>query len=151
LISGMWSRCFPSYDRLREFLNNDVIGEVTQVKIQHGFRLAHMERLCSRSLGGSILMDIGIYALQLGQFIFGVSPVKILPSGTQLNKDRVDVQGEFMLDYGDGRRLVALVTGLENLENDAVITGTKGEIKVSLSQYFSRLELGIRLIISCTL
>ncbi|KAI8043799.1 hypothetical protein M5D96_005137 [Drosophila gunungcola] len=118
LMEGMWSRFFPSYDRLRELLNSDVIGEVTQVKIQHGFRLAHMERVCNRSLGGSILMDIGIYALQLGH-------------GTQLNKDRVDVQGEFMLDYGDGRRLVALVTGLENLENDAVITGTKGEIKLS--------------------
>ncbi|XP_017047414.1 trans-1,2-dihydrobenzene-1,2-diol dehydrogenase isoform X2 [Drosophila ficusphila] len=131
LMEGMWSRFFPSYARLRELLNSDVIGEVTQVKIQHGFRLTHMERVCNRSLGGSILMDIGIYALQLGQFVFGVSPVKILPSGTQLNKDRVDVQGEFILDYGDGRRLLALVTGLENLENDAVITGTKGEIKLS--------------------
>ncbi|KAH8241023.1 hypothetical protein KR026_010378 [Drosophila bipectinata] len=131
LMEGMWSRFFPSYERLRELLNADAIGEVTQVKIQHGFRLAHMERVCSRSLGGSILLDIGIYALQLGQFVFGVSPVKILPSGTQLNKERIDVQGEFMLDYGDGRRLVALVTGLENLENDAVITGTKGEIKLS--------------------
>ncbi|KAH8413378.1 hypothetical protein KR009_010476 [Drosophila setifemur] len=128
---GMWSRFFPSYKRLRELLNSDAIGEVTQVKLQHGFRLAHMERVCCRSLGGSILLDLGIYALQLGQFVFGVSPVKIHPSGTQLNKDRVDVQGEFMLDYGDGRRLVALVTGLENLENDAVITGTKGEIKLS--------------------
>ncbi|KAH8281390.1 hypothetical protein KR054_000267 [Drosophila jambulina] len=132
---GMWSRFFPSYDRLREHLNSDIIGEVTQVKVQHGFRLSHMERVCNRSLGGSILLDIGIYALQLGQFVFGVSPVKILPSGTHLNKERVDVQGEFMLDYGDGRRLTALVTGLENLENDAVITGTKGEIK--LSNYWS--------------
>lgn len=129
----MWSRCFPSYERLRELLLGDAIGEVKLVKLQHGFRLANVERLASRALGGSITLDIGIYALQLGQFVFGSAPVKIIPSGTQLNAERVDVQTEFILDYGDNRRLIALITGLENLENDAIIVGTKGEIKVSLS------------------
>lgn len=127
----MWSRFFPSYDRLRDLLLSDAIGEVTFIKLQHGFRLDNVERIASRALGGSITLDIGIYALQLGQFVFGRAPVKIIPSGTQLNGDRVDVQTEFILDYGDNRRLLALVTGLEHLENDALIVGTKGEIKVS--------------------
>ncbi|EDW28858.1 GL19399 [Drosophila persimilis] len=131
LMEGMWSRFFPSYDRLRELLQSDAIGEVTLVKVQHGFRLAHVERVSNRDLGGSIILDLGIYALQLAQLVFGSSPVKILPNGTLLNKDRVDVQTEFILDYGEGRRMVALVTGLENLENDAIIVGTKGEIKLS--------------------
>ncbi|XP_034471774.1 trans-1,2-dihydrobenzene-1,2-diol dehydrogenase [Drosophila innubila] len=131
LMEGMWSRFFPSYDRLRELLLNDSIGEVNLIKLQHGFRLANVERITSRALGGSITLDIGIYALQLGQFVFGLPPVKIIPSGTQLNGDRVDVQTEFILDYGANRRLVALVTGLENLENDAIIVGSRGEIKLS--------------------
>lgn len=130
-FTGMWSRFFPSYDRLRELLLADAIGEVNLIKLQHGFRLANVERIASRALGGSITLDIGIYALQLGQFVFGRPPIKIIPSGTQLNGDRVDVQTEFILDYGDNRRLMALVTGLEHLENDALIVGTKGEIKVS--------------------
>ncbi|TDG47806.1 hypothetical protein AWZ03_005760 [Drosophila navojoa] len=130
-MEGMWSRCFPSYERLRELLLGDAIGEVKLVKLQHGFRLANVERVASRALGGSITLDIGIYALQLGQFVFGSAPVKIIPSGTQLNAERVDVQTEFILDYGDNRRLIALITGLEHLENDAIIVGTKGEIKLS--------------------
>lgn len=130
----MWSRFFPSYDRLRDLLLSDAIGEVTFIKLQHGFRLDNVERIASRALGGSITLDIGIYALQLGQFVFGRAPVKIIPSGTQLNGDRVDVQTEFILDYGDNRRLLALVTGLEHLENDALIVGTKGEIKVSTTR-----------------
>lgn len=129
----MWSRFFPSYDRLRELLLSNCIGEVKLIRLQHGFRLANVERIASRSLGGSITLDIGIYALQLGQFVFGTAPVKIIPSGTQLNAERVDVQTEFILDYGENRRLMALITGLENLGNDAIIVGTKGEIKVSLS------------------
>ncbi|XP_068151145.1 trans-1,2-dihydrobenzene-1,2-diol dehydrogenase [Drosophila tropicalis] len=131
LMEGMWSRCFPSYDRLRELLLSDAIGEINLVKIQHGFRLSNVERVCTRALGGSVILDMGIYALQLGQFVFGTPPLKIIPSGTQLNGDRVDMQTEFILDYGDNRRLVALITGLEHLENDAVIVGTKGEIKLS--------------------
>ncbi|EDW64499.2 uncharacterized protein Dvir_GJ22215 [Drosophila virilis] len=131
LMEGMWSRFFPSYDRLRELLLSNCIGEVKLIRLQHGFRLVNVERINSRSLGGSITLDIGIYALQLGQFVFGTAPVKIIPSGTQLNAERVDVKTEFILDYGENRRLMALITGLENLGNDAIIVGTKGEIKLS--------------------
>ncbi|XP_030383829.1 trans-1,2-dihydrobenzene-1,2-diol dehydrogenase [Scaptodrosophila lebanonensis] len=130
LMEGMWSRFFPSYERLRELLLSDSIGEVALIKVQHGFRATGVERISSRALGGSITLDIGLYALQLGQFIYGTAPIKIKASGT-LNGDGVDVQSEFTLDYGNNRRLIARVSGLESLENDARIVGSKGEIKLS--------------------
>lgn len=130
LMEGMWSRFFPSYLRLRELLLAGCIGEVSHIQVQHGFRAQEVERIWTRSLGGSITLDVGLYALQLGQFVFDCAPVNVKASGV-LNTDGVDVESEFVLDYGQNRKLAAFVTGRENIECCAKILGTKGEIKVS--------------------
>ncbi|XP_017471914.1 PREDICTED: trans-1,2-dihydrobenzene-1,2-diol dehydrogenase [Rhagoletis zephyria] len=129
LMEGMWSRCFPSYARLHELLLADCIGEVTHIQVQHGFR-ADVERILQRSLGGSITLDIGLYALQLGQFVYGCAPIGI-KCNAHLNSDGVDVESEFILDYGKNRKLAAFISGLENLDNCAKLLGTKGEIKLN--------------------
>ncbi|XP_004531308.1 trans-1,2-dihydrobenzene-1,2-diol dehydrogenase [Ceratitis capitata] len=125
LMEGMWSRCFPSYARLQELLLADCIGEITHIQVQHGY---HANVQCT--LGGSITLDIGLYALQLGQFIYGCAPVGI-KCNAHLNGDGVDVECEFVLDYGQNRKLAAFISGLESLENSAKLLGTKGEIKLS--------------------
>ncbi|XP_067624808.1 trans-1,2-dihydrobenzene-1,2-diol dehydrogenase isoform X2 [Eurosta solidaginis] len=127
LMEGMWSRFFPSYARLHELLLADCIGEVTHIQVQHGFR-ADVERILLRSLGGSITIDIGLYALQLGQLIYGCAPVAI-KCNAQLNGHGVDLECDFTLDYGQNRTLSALVSGLENLDGSAKLLGTKGELR----------------------
>ncbi|XP_054744874.1 trans-1,2-dihydrobenzene-1,2-diol dehydrogenase [Anastrepha obliqua] len=128
LMEGMWSRCFPSYARLHEILLGDCIGEVTLIQVQHGFRV-NSERVLLRSLGGSIVLDIGRYAIQLGQLVYGCAPIDI-KCNAHLNSDGVDVECEFIMDYGQNRKLAAFISGLEDLENCAQLLGTKGEIKL---------------------
>uniref|UniRef100_A0A034WTD2 Trans-1,2-dihydrobenzene-1,2-diol dehydrogenase n=1 Tax=Bactrocera dorsalis TaxID=27457 RepID=A0A034WTD2_BACDO len=125
LMEGMWSRCFPSYARLHELLQSDCIGEITHIQVQHGCP-AYVER----SLGSSITLELGLYALQLGQLIYGCAPVHV-KCNAQLNNVGVDVECEFILDYGQNRKLAACISGLENLENCAKLLGSKGEIKLN--------------------
>ncbi|XP_054084025.1 trans-1,2-dihydrobenzene-1,2-diol dehydrogenase [Zeugodacus cucurbitae] len=125
LMEGMWSRCFPSYARLHELLLSDCIGEVTHIQVQHG-----CHAFVERPLGCTITLDLGLYALQLGQFIYNCAPASI-KCNAHLNSDGVDVECEFILDYGQNRKLAAFISGLEHLENCAKLLGTKGEIKLN--------------------
>ena len=127
----MWSRCFPSYARLHELLQSDCIGELTHIQVQHGCQ-AYVER----TLGDSITLDLGLYALQLGQLIYSCAPV-IVKCNAQLNHVGVNMECEFFLDYGQNRKLTAFISGLENLENCAKLLGTKGEIKVGCCMLLS--------------
>ena len=127
----MWSRFFPSYQRLRELLLADSIGHVINIEVKHGFNASQEERVIAKSLGGSITLELGAYALQLAQFIYGCPPSSLHAEGL-LNDDGVDIEVRFRVEYGEGRAMNAYISGCENLENYARIIGTKGEIKVFL-------------------
>jgi len=45
LMEGIWSRCFPAYETLRNELAKGTIGEVRQVIIPFGAKIDFVERL----------------------------------------------------------------------------------------------------------
>lgn len=130
----MWSRCFPSYARLHELVQSDCIGEITHIQVQHG-----CHAYVAHSPGSSIILDLGLYALQLGQLIYCCAPINV-KCNAHLNNDGVDVECEFILDYSQNRKLAAFISGLENLENCAKLLGTKGEIKVGCCRPLSHIS-----------
>lgn len=128
LMEAMWSRCFPSYKRLIEILDSNEIGDICEVQVSHGFKALDVERITTRSLGGGITLDIGIYTVQLAQFIFKKYPRKISATGKLVGG--VDIESEITLEYDNGAQLLAKVSGLKDLDNKAIIRGSKGQITV---------------------
>lgn len=128
LMEGMWSRFFPSYKYLMDIINTKQIGEILEVHVEHGFKADGIERINNRKLGGGITIDIGIYAIQFGQMLFQKYPDKIDAKCIKMNDDRVDLSSEFTLDYGNRKCLYAKISGMENLQNKAIIKGENGEI-----------------------
>lgn len=45
LMEAIWSRCFPSYDTLRNEIAKKSIGEIKQVIVPFGFKIADVERV----------------------------------------------------------------------------------------------------------
>lgn len=87
------------------------------------------------------MTDMGIYPIQLCQWVFQKEPISIKASG-KLNNDNVDVEIVAELNYGDnkvGRVKSSIVT---TWPHEATIVGTKGTIKVN--QTYSTFELRLR-------
>lgn len=82
-----------------------------------------------KSLGGGTILDLGVYTIQIAQFVFGTEPVSIRASG-QLNDEGVDVSTQVEMTYPCGGVARFKTSALEELSNRAIIRGTKGSITV---------------------
>ncbi|MBK1715879.1 hypothetical protein CKO43_24330 [Rubrivivax gelatinosus] len=97
LMEALWSRFLPSWQQLRAWLEAGEIGSVHTIQGTFCFRLPYDagSRLYAPALAGGVLLDIGVYAFSLAQWVmsaqgerafggFDVSGV-LAPSGVDLH------------------------------------------------------------------
>ncbi|XP_068155945.1 trans-1,2-dihydrobenzene-1,2-diol dehydrogenase-like [Drosophila tropicalis] len=125
-MEAIWSRFFPSFQYVKELIATKKIGEIQAVEANLGFPMLEVERLQKRDLGGGVIYDLGIYAIQAIQWAFQEKPQKIEATGT-LNAEGIDNDVSATLTYSGGRQAHLHLSSLEKLNNTAVITGTKGQ------------------------
>lgn len=78
----MWSRFLPAYVYLQEQLDKKVVGDVMVAMANFGLKMDQKPRIYDKSLGGSVLLDIGLYALTFADIVFnGERPERITASG----------------------------------------------------------------------
>ncbi len=78
----MWTRFQPPYIYLQEQLNKKAIGEVSVAMAVFGLKMDAKPRVHDKNLGGSVLLDIGIYTLTFADIVFnGEKPEKIVATG----------------------------------------------------------------------
>ncbi|CAL7937369.1 unnamed protein product [Xylocopa violacea] len=130
LMEGIWSRCFPVYEVLKQEIDSGAIGEIHQVIVSFGFKLSDVQRLNIKSLGGGTVLDLGVYAIQFACLIFNNEVPHTVQAVGCLNEEGVDLSVSASLIY-KGNRTAAVVThSLVDLPNEAYVIGTKGTIKV---------------------
>jgi len=127
LMEAIWSRFQPSYLKLKEEIDKGLIGEVSHVQAEFGFNI-EADRLNKKELGGGACLDIGIYCIQLAQFVFnGEKPNKVLACG-HMNEDGVDEFGSGTLLYSAGRSATFQYSSKIEIKNEATIYGSKGKM-----------------------
>ncbi|KAL0851000.1 hypothetical protein ABMA28_006893 [Loxostege sticticalis] len=129
LMEAVWSRFSPVYHALEEEIQAGKLGEVKHVEVNFGVPIEMVDRLRKKELGGSAIMDIGIYTLQFAQFVYKDEPTKVTAIGN-LNEQGVDIIDTVVLEYTGGRRAVLNVDSTVRLWNKATVVGTKGRITV---------------------
>jgi predicted dehydrogenase len=135
LQEAMWTRFNPATIKLRKIIADGVIGDVKSLKASFCVKMARSRkmlpwnRMYNPRLGGGALLDLGVYPLAYAQMVFGQKPVRI-SSSAKMSWTGVDKTSEYHLDYGDGRRADLVTSFVEQRTREAVITGTKGIIKV---------------------
>lgn len=91
-----------------------------------------------KSLGGGAILDLGIYAIQMAQWVFTEKPDSIIAEGT-LNEEGVDLQVSATLKYKTGGIANLKISAKDQYDNVAVIKGTKGTIEVRMHTFFKEI------------
>ena len=137
MMEAMWTRFNPATLKLRELLAAGEIGDVKRLKADFCTKMPlcaktlPWNRMYSPKLAGGALLDVGIYTLAYAHMIFGRRPDRVSGSAV-MSWTGVDKTSEYHLDYGQGIRAELSSSFIEERKRNAVITGSKGIIKVPM-------------------
>lgn len=146
LMEAMWTRFNPATVKVRELIADGAIGDVQRlkaafcVKMPVSMKTMPWNRMYSPRLAGGALLDLGVYPLAYSHMVFGKKPDRISGSA-KMAWTGVDKTSEYHLDYGGGRRADLITSFVETRPRDAVITGSKGIIKVPMFPAADRFTL----------
>ena len=130
LMEALWSRFLPAYRILADLLASGRIGQPLLVEADFGFRIpvAQDHRLFDPAQGGGALLDLGIYPLNLCQFVLG-NPERITADAA-LGSTGVDEHVIAVLGYPDGAAAVAKAAVRMPMACTGRIAGTDGWIEL---------------------
>lgn len=128
LMEALWSRFNPSIRKVKDLVDEGIIGEVGYLHADFAFYALDRDengRLLNPALAGGSLLDIGIYPIFLAYLILGY-PEKILAS-SKIYKTGVDIQTSMIFEYSNAQAI--LYSGLtSNSEMKAEISGSEGTV-----------------------
>ncbi len=130
LMEAMWSRYLPSYKRLRDVLEQGIIGTVRMVDASLGYRTPaeRAQEKFDLQKGGGSLLDLGVYPVQLSSFVLG-QPDCVVAAG-HLGPTGVDEQTAAVLHHPDGALGIIRSSISTTLACSARIIGTDGTIEL---------------------
>ncbi len=129
ITEAIWTRYMPLSVKMKELLDEGVIGTPYSLYASLGYVLDKVERVLKPELAGGALLDIGVYTLNFAAMAFGSevadmkSVCKLLPTGT-------DAQESISLIYKDGKIASLLSTVNAQTDRMGIISGDKGRIIV---------------------
>lgn len=128
LMEAVWTRFRPAMVKVREFITNGTIGDVQYMTVNMGWNNPFDPefRLYNKELGGSALLDAGVYAVQMVQMVLG-EPTEMVSLAT-LGDSEVDENCMITTKHAGGAIANAGITVRANSRNLAMIAGTKGSI-----------------------
>lgn len=131
LMEALWTRFLPTTKKVLEMIHEGVIGEVTSVKADFGFKAAFDKygRLFNQNEGGGALLDIGIYPVFLSLLLFG-KPEEIKAVAT-IGETNVDETCQMIFRYPNNKIANLHATILNKTATEAYIYGTKGVIRIN--------------------
>jgi predicted dehydrogenase len=135
LMEALWTKFLPHYNRVKEMINNDELGQIRSILVNFGFKPVEPvpDRIYNPTLGGGTLLDIGIYNVFMALSFLG-KPDEIdawmSPSDTG-----VDAQCAITFRYKTGAMAQLFSTFQSNLQTEADISGDKGRIRLTSRFY----------------
>ena len=127
---AIWTRYLPLAEKLRELLEEKVIGEPRMMVVRYGFQCAGIPRMEEPELAGGALLDLGIYGLTVVSMIFGEDIIDIKSAGVLTDKG-MDAHSATTLTFRNGRIAVVCTAMDATLGDQAVIYGENGRIELS--------------------
>jgi predicted dehydrogenase len=131
LQEALWSRFMPCLLRLRQLLNEGIIGDIQYIQSEIGFAFQKQEnsRLLKAELAGGSLLDLGIYSITVSQFLLQEHPDKVQAMG-QLTDLKVDGHVFANMHYASGRYAQFTCSMLSQTSNTMRIVGTEGYVNL---------------------
>jgi predicted dehydrogenase len=130
LMEAMWTRFLPHVVALRELIASGALGRLVLVEADHGqwFKEDATMRLYAPELGGSALLDLGVYPVSFASMLLG-TPSRIValvdPAFTG-----VDGQASMIFGYESGAQALLTCTSLARTATRACIAGTDARVEI---------------------
>ena len=130
LMEAMWTRYLPAPREIKRMIDDGVIGQLTMMVGDFGFRGARSarSRLTEPALGGGALLDIGMYPVSFAAYLFGGSPTRIETLGHL--EGGIDERSGILLGYPDGGLAVCYSSIRDNTPQECLLFGSGGEIRM---------------------
>lgn len=128
VTEAIWTRYQPMRRMLDEVLQSGVIGRPQLLTANLGYAMTQNRRIVDPALAGGALLDVGVYALNFAEMVFGRA------DGVQglctKHETRVDLTDSITLTWADGR--AAHLTAAANAVTDryGAVYGTDGYLLV---------------------
>jgi predicted dehydrogenase len=140
LMEAFMYRFQPFVIKLKEMVDDGVIGEIKEIKSNFAFDISDRSgdiRL-SPELDGGALNDIGCYTVNISRYLMGGMPTKVANFFQKETAEGVDLSGSATL-YFEGGAFASLYYSLNSYnEQDLEVVGTEGIIRIP--GFFSWLE-----------
>ena len=131
-MEAMWTRFIPAIGAIKTELDAGAIGTVFGFEASFGHRTSPLQspRLYDREMGGGSLLDLGVYLVSLGQYLFG-TPHRQSASLAAYNEDTdLDTEASITCAY-PGNILASYQSSIRNaLPCSAIIRGELGNIEI---------------------
>lgn len=138
-MEGFMYRCHPQIPALVNFIKEKKIGDVKNIKSSYGFDMGKTvpeSRLFRTDLAGGAILDVGVYPISFSRMVAGaalgkkfINPKSITGTAT-MGETEVDEIAHATLEFENGIIAEASTAIREEMKNNAIITGTKGTIKL---------------------
>ena len=131
LMEALWTRYLPIYKVIRSWMEEGLIGEVKLLNSTFGYNFPRelKDRKFNHEIAGGGLLDLGVYSIAISQWVLRKDPISFSASGF-LGETNVDEMLAVNLDYGNGVLSQFSCNLLSKNENDFVIYGSKGYIRI---------------------
>lgn len=128
-MEAMWTLHLPTIIKAKSWLDGGRIGQLKSIEATLSFYagLPHTGRLFEKELYGGGLLDVGVYCIQLCNYIAGDSPVDV-KSFEHIGHTKVDEYGSALLKYKNDVIAECNYGVSLNRQNNAYIFGEDGYI-----------------------
>jgi predicted dehydrogenase len=135
MMEAMWTRFLPHVVALRDLVNSGVLGELVMVEADHGQWFAEDPnfRLFSPELGGSAMLDLGVYPVSFASMLLGTPSRMAAMVGPAFTG--VDGQASMIFGYDSGAQALLTCTSAARSATRACVTGTEARVEIDADFY----------------
>jgi predicted dehydrogenase len=122
----------PLYIELRNLIDKKEIGDIVSIDSLFGFKVKKIDpssRLFNKKLGGGVILDLGCYPISF-LMLFEKDTEKFIIERKKISysSTNVDDFAEATINIKDEIKANIKISLKENLQNNCIIKGTKGQI-----------------------
>jgi len=130
LMEAVWTYFLPALKQAREWIEDNKIGKLLQIKTDFGYPVPYdpEQREWDASVGGGVLLEMGIYPIAIAEYFAEGMPSNIQVSGSRA-PNGVEQDVSIMIEYGEVVGMLG-TSFLARQRNAAYLIGTDGYIVI---------------------
>ena len=129
ITEAIWTRFIPFSKKIRQVLDDGVIGTPMTLMASLSYPIADKERIIKPELAGGALLDLGVYPINFALMVFG-NDIKDIVSTCIKSDTGIDAQNSITFIYNNGRMAVMQTNIYCAGDRQGIIYGDKGYIIV---------------------